>query len=219
MKKSFLILGLGRFGATLATTLCQLGHEVMAVDANAARVDMVKDLVTHAVQANICDERAVSQLGVRNFDCVAVCVGDDIRASVLAVVMCKEYGAQYVVCKASDPLHEKLLYKTGADKVLQPERESGARLAHALVSQSVLDFIELSDTYSISEIRMPAPWAGKTLAELNVRVKYGLSVIAIRREGEIMVAIDPGAPLQAGDVLVVVGANESLAKLSAIKKA
>ena len=217
MKKSVLVLGLGRFGTSLAVTLCQLGHEVMAVDANAARVEGVKDLVTHAIQANISSERAISQLGVRNFDCVAVCVGEDIRASVLAVVMCKEYGAKYVVCKANDPLHEKLLYKTGADKVLQIEREGGIRLAHALVSQSVLDFINLSDEYSISDIRLPASWAGKSLAELNVRAKYKLSVIALRRNSHILINVDPYAPLQKGDELVVIGANEDLARMESIK--
>ncbi|MEA5058662.1 MAG: TrkA family potassium uptake protein [Clostridia bacterium] len=217
MKKNFLVLGLGRFGGTLSTTLCQLGHEVVAVDVNAARVEMVKDLVTHAIQANITDERAVAQLGVRNFDCVAVCTGDDIRTSVLAVVMCKEYGAKYLICKASDPLHEKLLYKTGADKVFQPEREGAARLAHSLVSPSVLDFIELSDTYSISDVRLPKSWAGKSLAEMNVRVKYGFSVIALRRNGQIIITIDPFAPLLQDDELVIIGTNKDLSRIDTIK--
>ena len=224
MKKSILVLGLGRFGATLATSLCQLGQEVTAVDANAARVDMVKNLVTHALQANVSDERAISQLGVRNYDCVAVCIGEDIRASVLAVVMCKEYGAKYVICKASDHLHEKLLYKTGADKVFQPEREGAVRLAHSLASQSVLDFIDLSDDfidlsdeYSISEVRLPASWAGKTLSTLNVRAVYGISVIALRRRGQIVITLDPNEALEAGDELVVIGSNEALAKLDAVK--
>ena len=207
MKKSILVLGLGRFGATLATSLCQLGQEVTAVDANAARVDVVKNLVTHALQANVSDERAISQLGVRNYDCVAVCIGEDIRASVLAVVMCKEYGAKYVICKASDHLHEKLLYKTGADKVFQPEREGAVRLAHSLASQSVLDFIDLSDEYSISEVRLPASWAGKTLS----------TVIALRRRGQIVITLDPNEALEAGDELVVIGSNEALAKLDAVK--
>ena len=217
MKKSILVLGLGRFGATLATSLCQLGQEVTAVDANAARVDMVKNLVTHALQANVSDERAISQLGVRNYDCVAVCIGEDIRASVLAVVMCKEYGAKYVICKASDHLHEKLLYKTGAEKVFQPEREGAVRLAHSLASQSVLDFIDLSDEYSISEVRLPASWAGKTLSTLNVRAVYGISVIALRRRGQIVITLDPNEALEAGDELVVIGSNQALAKLDSVK--
>ena len=217
MKKSILVLGLGRFGMTLATTLCQMGQDVMAVDMDSTRVDMAKDRVTQAVQANISEERTISQLGVRNFDCVAVCVGNDIQASVLAVVMCKEYGAKQVICKASDQLHEKLLYKTGADKVFQPERESALRLARALASRSVLDYIDLSEEYSISEIRLPGSWAGKTLAQVNVRAVYGLSVIALRRNQQIVITLDPHAPLFAGDELIVIGTNRDIAKLDAIK--
>ena len=131
--------------------------------------------------------------------------------------MCKEYGAKYVICKASDHLHEKLLYKTGADKVFQPEREGAVRLAHSLASQSVLDFIDLSDEYSISEVRLPASWAGKTLSTLNVRAVYGISVIALRRRGQIVITLDPNEALEAGDELVVIGSNEALAKLDAVK--
>ncbi len=211
--KSFAVIGIGRFGESVAQTLCTLGHEVLAVDRDEARIASVADHVTHAVVADTTDERALKRIGVRNFDCVIISVGDDIRASILTTVLAKEQGAQLVIAKASDKLHARLLEKTGADKVVLPEHEGGVRLARSLVSGSIIDYLDLSDKYSINETLIPAPWIGKTLIELNVRNRFGISVIAIRRGEEIIVTLDPKAPLRAGDVLVMIGANESLTRI------
>ena len=211
--KTFAVIGLGRFGTSVAQTLCALGHEVLAVDRDENRVAAVADSVTHAIVADTTDERALKRIGIRNFDCVILSVGDDIRASILSTVLMKEQGAPYVIAKASDALHAKLLEKTGADKVVLPEHEAGIRLARSLVSGSIIDYLDLSDKYSITETRIPEKWAGKTLIDLNVRRNYDVSVIAIRRGEEILVTLDPKAPLQRGDVLVMIGTNAGLSRI------
>ena len=211
--KSFAVIGIGRFGASVAQTLCTLGHEVLAIDRDETRIAAIADLVTHAVVADTTDERALKRIGVRNFDCIIISVGDDIRTSILTSVLVKEQGAQYVIAKASDRLHARLLEKTGADKVVLPEHEAGVRLARSLVSGSIIDYLDLSDEYSINETLIPTPWVGKTLVELNVRNRFGVSVIAIRRGEDILVTLDPKAPLHAGDVLVMIGSNESLTRI------
>lgn len=213
MSKSFVVIGMGRFGTSLARELCAAGCEVLAVDSDASRVSAVMDSVTHAVQADTTDERAIKQLGVRNFDAVIISVGDDIRTSILTTVLCKEQGAQYIICKASDDLHKKLLLKTGADKVLQPEREGGERLARSLVNDSIVDYLDLSDEYSIAETHLPAEWVGRSLKDIDVRRNYEVSVIAIRRGGSIIVSINPDEPMQAEDMLVMIGANAKLEKV------
>ena len=211
--KSFAVIGIGRFGASVAQTLCTLGHEVLAIDRDETRIAAIADLVTHAVVADTTDERALKRIGVRNFDCIIISVGDDIRTSILTTVLVKEQGAQYVIAKASDRLHARLLEKTGADKVVLPEHEAGVRLARSRVSGSIIDYLDLSDEYSINETLIPTPWIGKTLVELNVRNRFGVSVIAIRRGEDILVTLDPKAPLHAGDVLVMIGSNESLSRI------
>lgn len=211
--KSFAVIGIGRFGASVAQTLCTLGHEVLAIDRDETRIAAIADLVTHAVVADTTDERALKRIGVRNFDCIIISVGDDIRTSILTTVLVKEQGAQFVIAKASDRLHARLLEKTGADKVVLPEHEAGVRLARSLVSGSIIDYLDLSDEYSINETLIPTPWVGKTLVELNVRNRFGVSVIAIRRGEDILVTLDPKAPLHAGDVLVMIGSNESLTRI------
>ncbi len=211
--KSFIVIGMGRFGTTLAKELCDMGCEVLAVDNDTSRINAVMDVVTHAVQADTTDERAIKQLGVRNFDAVIISVGDDIRTSILTTVLCKEQGAKYIISKASDELYTKLLLKTGADRVVQPEREGGMRLAHSLVNDSIVDYLDLSDEYSIAEARLPLHWVGKSLKQIDVRRNYGVSVIAIRRDSEIIVTIDPDSPMRDGDRLVMIGANAQLEKI------
>lgn len=211
--KTFAVIGLGRFGTSVAKTLFALGHEVLAVDRNESRIAAIADNVTHAMVADTTDERALKRLGIRNFDCVILSVGDDIRASILTTVLMKEQGAQYIIAKASDALHAKLLEKTGADKVLLPEYEAGVRLARSLVSGNIVDYLDLSDKYSITEARIPQKWAGRTLIELDVRRNYDVSVIAIRRDEEILVTLDPNAPLQSGDILVMIGTNEGISRI------
>lgn len=158
----------------------------------------------------------MKQVGIRNFDCVIISVGEDIRASILATVLCKEMGAKHVVAKASDDMHAKILLKTGADSVVRPEHESGVRLARSLVSDSVIDYLDLSDEYSIHEMRIPRVWVDKSIMKIDVRRNYAISIIAIRRGGRIIVAIDPEQPLKADDILVMIGSNKSLKKVESL---
>jgi len=210
MSKSFLIIGLGRFGQSTARMLTTLGHEVLAVDKRADRVSAIKDNVLRAVQADSTDERAISQLGIRNFDCVVICIGDDIRSSVLATVLCREMGAKKIVAKAQDDLHQKLLIKTGADRVVQPEHDGGIRLARSLVSDGVLDALDLSEEYSIHEVEIPKDWIGRSLAQIDVRKRYGVSIVALRRDGHVTVNINPNDSFHDDDTIYLLGDDESL---------
>ena len=214
MTKSFLVIGLGRFGSSLARMLTELGYEVMAVDRQMERVNELKDDVLGAVRADTTDERAVSELGVSNFDCVVICIGDDLRASILATVLCREKGAKRIIAKAQDALHKTLLLKTGADVVVLPEHDAGVRLARTLSMDGVLDSLDLPDGYSISEIVVPRDWVGNSLSGMHARTKYGISVIAIRRGGHVHVNIDPLEVLLPDDTLYVIGSDRDLERLA-----
>lgn len=216
MSKSFAVIGIGRFGTSVALTLSLMGHEVLAVDTSAAAIDSIADRVTHAIVADATDERVLRRIGIAEFDAVVISVAADIRASILTAMLSKELGAKRVVAKAADDLHAKLLIKAGADQVVQPERDSGVRLARSIAVDSVLDYFALTDDVSINELRLPYSWAGKSLVQLGIRTRYGVSVIAIKRGEKMIVAIDPNSALEQGDVLVLLGSNHELEKLSSI---
>ena len=216
MSKSFAIIGIGRFGTSVALTLSLMGHEVLAVDTSAAAIDSIADRVTHAIVADATDERVLRRIGIAEFDAVVISVAADIRASILTAMLSKELGAKRVVAKAADDLHAKLLIKAGADQVVQPERDSGVRLARSIAVDSVLDYFALTDDVSINELRLPYSWAGKSLVQLGIRTRYGVSVIAIKRGEKMIVAIDPNSALEQGDVLVLLGSNHELEKLASI---
>lgn len=211
--KQFAVLGLGRFGSSLAKTLYELGHDVLAVDRSEDVVQDISDSVTHAIQADATDESTLRSLGLRNFDVAVVTIGSDIQASILVTLIVKELGIKYIVAKAQSELHAKVLYKIGADRVVFPERDMGVRVAHNLVSTNILDFIELSSDYSIIEMAALPEWKDKTLVQLNMRGKYGINVIAIRRGGEINVSPKAEDRIEDNDVLVVVGDNDGISKL------
>ena len=216
MSKSFAVIGIGRFGTSVALTLSLMGHEVLAVDTSAAAIDSIADRVTHAIVADATDERVLRRIGIAEFDAVVISVAADIRASILTAMLSKELGAKRVVAKAADDLHAKLLIKAGADQVVQPERDSGVRLARSIAVDSVLDYFALTDDVSINELRLPYSWAGKSLVQLGIRTRYGVSVIAIKRGEKLIVAIDPNSALEQGDVLVLLGSNHELEKLASI---
>lgn len=213
MKKQFAVIGLGRFGSSVARTLARMGYEVLAVDTNKDRVSAITDEVTYAVCVDAMDEQALKSLGLRNFDVVIVAIGQEVQSSILATVILKEMGVSRVVAKAVSELHGKVLQKVGADMVVFPERDMGVRVAHALVSKNILDQISLSPDYSIIELTAPPEFVGKTLQESAMRREYGVTVLAIRRGGEII--ISPGARqvIKEGDILVVLGRNEKLKAL------
>lgn len=210
MRKQFAVLGLGRFGTSLAVTLAKMGHEVLAVDAHEETVEKIAGVVTKAVQADVNNEEVLKSLGIRNFDTVVVAIGQDIQTSILATVMLKEMGVKNLVAKAQNELHGKVLEKVGADLVIFPERDMGVRVAHCLVSCQILDQIQLSPDYSIAEINATPKMVGKTLGQLNLRVKMGLNVLVIKRDNELIIA--PGAEtlISGQDLLVVLGSNKAI---------
>jgi len=209
--RQFAVIGLGRFGANLARTLYELGCDVMGVDSDEARIQDLVNEVTHVVQADSTDEDALRNLGLRNFDVVVVAIGNDIHASVLTTLMVKEMGVKEVVAKASSELHGKLLQKIGADRVVYPERDMGIRVAHNLVSSDILDYIELDPDYSVVEMAASPSVIGKALRELDLRGKYGISGIAIKKDDSINVAPGPDDVVEDGSVLVMIGSNRNLA--------
>lgn len=211
--KQFAVIGLGRFGTSVAKTLSKMGYDVLAVDTNEEKVNNIMESVTHAVQVDAMDEQALKALGIRNFDVVIVAIGQDVQSNILVTVMLKDMGVKNVVAKAVTELHGKVLERIGTDKVVFPERDMGVRVAHALVSKNILDQINISPDYSIVELIAPDEFIGKTLAEGAIRMKHGVTILAIRRGNDVI--ISPGAKqlIEEGDVLVIVGRNERLKDL------
>ncbi len=215
--KSFVIIGLGRFGTAIASELSALGHEVLAVDVDEERVQQVADHVTHAVTGDGRNIEVLRALGVRNFDCVVVAMGSDVGNSALITLNLKELGVKEVICKAQSHVHSRVLEKIGADRVVFPEYEMGAKLAQGLSSSNVLNFIELSEDYGILELSAPQSWQGKSLRELDVRNRRHVNVIAIRKNGELNVAPSPDLPLESGDQVVALGRYEDINLLHEVK--
>jgi len=211
--KQFIVVGLGRFGSSVAKTLAENEYNVLAIDTDEERVQMIANAVTHAVEADATDEDALKTLGVRNFDVAVVSIGDNIHANILATLILKELGVPYVVVKAQDTLHGKVLSKVGADRVVYPERDMGVRIAHNLISSNVLDYIEFAPDYSIVEIVASDKMEGKSLSELQFRSNYGVNVMAIKRGKELNVTPGANDKVLEGDVLIVMGQNDDLDKL------
>ena len=208
--KSYVVIGLGRFGSTLARQLCKLGAEVLAMDVHNDLVQQVADEVTHAVVGDAQDKDVLRALGVRDFDCAIVAIGSDLAASVLAVMNLQELEVPYIICKAHDETHRRVLEKLGVQRVVIPEQENAARLARSLNSHNVLDYTELSEDYGILEIPAPKNWIGKTLKELNIRAKLGVNIIAVESGSQTNVSPSADYLIQAGDIMVVLGDNYSL---------
>lgn len=208
--KTFLVVGLGRFGTAVACKLQELGNEVMVIDENAEQVQKISERVTYAVVGDARDEEVLESLGVDHVDCAVVAIGDNLAANILVTLNLKSLGVPQVICKAKDDQQRRALEKVGADRVLIPEREMGLKLAQSLTSTSVLDYIELSNSCGIAEIRTPTAWTGKNLRDINVRAKYGVTVIALRKGEALSVSLDPDVPLQESDVLVILGENDRL---------
>jgi len=208
--KSYMVIGMGRFGTEVARQLCALGCEVLAVDTSADLIQQVANDVTHAVVADARDKEVLKALGAKDFDCAVVAIGDDLANSVLATMNVKELGIPKVVCKAHDDTHRQVLLKLGADQVVIPEQENAGRLARSLSSHNVLDYIELSEDYGIIEVPAPKSWQDKSLKELNVRAKLGVNIIAIKSEGYINVSPSADYIIAVNDVMVVLGDSIAL---------
>ncbi|KAA9021131.1 potassium channel family protein [Niallia endozanthoxylica] len=210
MKKSFVVFGLGRFGGTLVKEFAKLGIEVIAVDIDETKVSRYAEFVTHAVVANELDESSLRKIGIRNVDHAIVSFGDDMKSSVLTCLLLKEMGVPIVWAKAHDDYHAKVLEKIGVDRVIHPERDMAIRIAHHIASQKIIDYIELSKEYSIAEVIASEKLHNKTLIELDIRARFGCTIVAIQRGEDIVVSPAPDRVILKGDVLVVIGRNEDI---------
>lgn len=215
-KKEFVVFGLGRFGKSVATALAESGCEVLVVDDSEDKIKDVADVVTYAIKADVTDADALATLGISNFDGAIVAIGENLEASVMVTILVKEMGIPYVLAKAQTELHAKVLRKVGADMVVFPEKETGIRIAHNLVSGNFFDAVELSSTYSLIDIDPLDEWDGHSLKELNLRARYKINVIGIKKNEILDINPDADIPLSKEDVLVVIGENEVLNKLSEI---
>ncbi|MGG0667181.1 potassium channel family protein [Sporosarcina koreensis] len=207
MKKEFVVIGLGRFGGSIVNELVELNADVMAIDISPDRVEEFAQIATTAVAADTTDESALRSLGIRNFEHVVVAIGENIQASILTTLILKEIGVQKITVKAQNDYHAKVLRKIGADQVVHPERDMGKRIANNLVSNNILDYLELSDEYSIAEIRANEKLAGFTLIDLDIRAKYGVNIVAIKRQSQILVSPQAIEEIQLNDILIVIGSD------------
>ena len=210
--KSFLVIGLGRFGAAVARELSALGQEVLALDVDAENVQHIADEVTQAIQGDAQDEAVLRSVGARNFDCCVVAVGADMEASILITMMLKEMGAKKIIAKAMTPIHARVLERVGADRVVLPEIDMGQRLAQRLVRTNVVDYIGVSDEFSIVEIHPPKSWVGHSLGQLGVRARQKINVLAIGHGagGQVDVNPQPDKVIGADDLLIVIGTNKQV---------
>ena len=223
-RRQFAVIGLGRFGSAIATTLSELGQDVIGVDADAEKVRQLADVVTQAVELDATDERALRSIGIQDVDVAVVSIGENIESSLLVVMQLHEIGVKSIVAKAVTTLHGRILEKLDVSRVIFPEREMAIRIGHSLVMPNVIDYIELSRDFSIVEIPAPSSFVGRTLKQLELRPKYGLTLIAIKRRPSPTDAevtnISPSADetIQAGDVLSLLGGNEQISALEAMLK-
>jgi trk system potassium uptake protein len=210
MKKEFAVIGLGRFGSSICKALIEKGMEVLAIDIDEDRINEFSNIASHAVMADSTDEKTLKELGIRNFDHVIVAIGDNIQASILTSLILKELGVKHITVKAQNDYHEKVLSKIGADRVIHPERDMGKRIAHQIVSNNVLDHLDLSDKHSIIEVIANKRMDGNTLVELDVRAKYGCNIIGMKRGEEIIVSPQADFQIKENDILIVIGANNDI---------
>jgi trk system potassium uptake protein len=211
MKRSqYAVIGLGRFGSSIAKELIKLGYEVLGIDKDEEHVDEMSNVLTHVVVADATDEEVLRSLGIRNFDCVVVAIGDDIQSSILTAILLKDMGVKHVVAKALSELHGKVLNKIGVDRVIFPERDMGVRVAHQLVSPNLLDFIELSKDYTIVELSVPKRLCGLSLKDLDPRARFGCSVVAINKKEGVIIAPSATDTVEEHDVMVLIGTNEQI---------
>ncbi|EDL65042.1 potassium channel family protein [Bacillus sp. SG-1] len=212
MKKEFVVIGLGRFGGSIVRSLAEQDLEVMAIDKEEDKVNQFASIASHAVVADTTDESVLKSLGIRNFDHVIVAIGDDIQSSILTTLMLKEIGVSNITVKAQNDYHEKVLRKIGANHVVHPERDMGRRIAHNIVSNNVLDYLELSDEHSIVEIKANESINGNSLIDLDIRAKYGINIVAIKRGKDILVSPQADEQIRTGDILIVIGADSDITR-------
>ena len=211
--KSYVVIGLGRFGSELAVRLCACGEEVMAIDTNELLIDQIADRVTRAVCADARNRDVLENLGVENFDRAVVAVGSDLAASALITMNLKTLNVPFIMCKAHDDTYREILERLGADRVVLPEREVADKLALGLTHAGVMEYIELSEEFGIVEMEPIDEWIGKSIKDLELRTRYGANVIALRDKDDIQIPPDITTPITADHIMVMLGSYEMLEKL------
>ena len=212
--QTYAVFGLGRYGTAVAEELARSGAEVIGIDSNQNIINDSYLDIPFCKCADVTDPEVIKQLGVSNIDVVIIAMGENLEASVLSVMLCKEAGVKTVIAKCANEVHQRILYRVGADKVVFPEKESGTRLAKNLLSSGFVDIIDLSKDVSMVELNVKKEWVGKNLLELNLRKKYTINVVAIKQSEEVSIDVDPNRPLEADMKLIVVANTAKLERLS-----
>ena len=212
MKKQVIVVGLGRFGSSVAETLFNLGYDVLAVDKDEARIQSIATRVTHAVQGDATSEAVLKELGIEKFDVAIVAVGTDIQSSVLSTILLKRLGVPYIIARAENELHGSILEKIGADKVVYPEREMGSRVVHVLTLKDVVDYIPVLQRYGVAKLVAPPYFAGMTLSDAGFgrKGKWGVVALLVQHGNELVVAPSDTEIMREGDILVVIGSDDKL---------
>ncbi len=209
MTKTIGVIGLGRFGSSIAKTLCELGNQVLAIDSNGDNIEYIKDFVTLAKQVEY-DVVSLKESGIVECDMVVVAIGHSIQENILVTLMLKELGIKYVVARAVDDLHEKALEKIGANRAINPEKTAGIRLANQMISSDILDIIEISPEYTVQEFTAKKEFVGKTLVELDLRKRHNVAVLAIKREDQLIILPPAEEKIRKDDILLAVGKTKNI---------
>lgn len=212
-RRSVIVIGLGRFGSAVATTLYEAGHDVLAVDVNRRVIDEISDRVTHAVQADATDADALEEMGIRNFEVAIVGVSGDLERNILITVQVKRMGIPYVIAKAQTALHGEILEKIGADRVVFPEREAGIRVAHSFAAPNVTDYMPIGPEYGISKLRPPKSFIGRSIGDLGLRERYKVTLLLIERHTQAILNPRLTDTIRADDLLVVAGEDDAMERL------
>lgn len=213
-EKSYAVIGLGQFGMSVAETLAESDCDVLAIDAREENIQEIADKVTYAVRADVREPEVLRTLGVQNVDVAVIAVAENMEASIMATMQAKELGVPYVLSKAMNALHGKILEKIGADRVIYPEQSMGLRVARNLMSGGFLDVFELSTEFSMAEFPVPTEWIGKSLQELQLRESHDINIIAIKVGDDVEINLDPVKPLEADWHLMAIGKNKVLERLN-----
>lgn len=210
--KQILLIGLGRFGRHIAAELYELGHQVMAIDDKEERLDEVMSYVTGGQIGDSTNSAFLESLGVRNYDVCIVTIASDFQASLETAYLLKELGAKYVVSRAQDDVQEKFLIRNGADEVVYPEKQLAKWAAIRFSSDHILDYIALDDDHAIYEVDLPEAWAGETVGEMDIRRKYGINIMGVKRDGKLNLSVTPETQFVAEDTILVLGSYKNLQK-------
>ena len=213
-EKSYAVIGLGQFGMSVAETLAESDCDVLAIDAREENIQEIADKVTYAVRADVREPEVLRTLGVQNVDVAVIAVAENMEASIMATMQAKELGVPYVLAKAMNALHGKILEKIGADRVIYPEQSMGLHVARNLMSGGFLDVFELSTEFSMAEFPVPTEWIGKSLQELQLRESHDINIIAIKVGDDVEINLDPVKPLEADWHLMAIGKNKVLERLN-----